>query len=77
VAQTLQRHIAAGQSTVSDLYSGNTSTQNDGLAAYCVGAGCVAGGDVVTSELKKLGGDPTSLEDPCYRGSDGKYYEKQ
>ena len=75
----MARHIAAGQDTAADLYSGNSVQQNvaagnDPLAAYCVGGACTNKISTLDGLLTKMGGDPGSLTDPCYRGADGNYY---
>ncbi len=82
-ANTVSNHVNTfNQNSIADLNSGNTVAQNiaagnGGLAAYSVGAGCQTKIAVLTQKLAGLGGDSESLTDPCYRGGDGKYYEKE
>jgi RHS repeat-associated protein len=75
-ADTAANHIGAGQNTISALYSGNTSKQNGGLAAYCVGAGCADKTKYLTTKFTAMGGNVASLTSPCCLGNDGNYYEK-
>ena len=59
-----------GLSTVSLLYGGQAG-------AYCQGSTCASKkAGIVISKLQALGGDPNSLQSPCYFES-GNYYEKQ
>lgn len=64
-AASLLGSLIPSHSTVDALYK-------NGGTGYCQ-SGCdpVA----VTQQLKALGGDPTSLTDPCYRSSDGHFYK--
>jgi hypothetical protein len=81
-AYQLSNHINNfNQSTTDLLYSGNTTTQNiaagnGALAAWCVGSGGAQKIQILNSLLGKMGGDPDSLTDPCYRGADNRYYMK-
>lgn len=76
-AINLANHIGAGQNSVAALYSGNSSANNGGLAAWCVGSGCAGKIGTVTKKLTAQGGSATSLTSPCYLGSDGSFYMNQ
>ena len=74
-ASTVAAHIAAGQTTIASLYSGNTATQNGGLAAYCVGTGCAAKVAILNSKLAGQNNKQSTIANECYL-SKGNYYER-